>query len=135
MPLGQGRQTMRNGIKALTFDVGGSVFDWQTSTRRVVRELAADRGVAVDDAGRNFKALMHNHEVINRHREVCIDNLLAFHRMVEDQDVKDLVAFEFSRAAAQGMPTGFISGRADARTDASPQVLSLTARQTPSAST
>ena len=125
---------MRNGIKALTFDVGGSIFDWQTSTRRAVRELADARGVTVDDAGRNFKALMHNHEV-NRHREVCIDNLLAFHRMVEDQDVKDLVAFEFSRAAAQGMPTGFISGRADARTDASLQVLSLTARQTPSAST
>ena len=41
---------MRNGIKALTFDVGGSIFDWQTSTRRAVRELADDRGVTVDDA-------------------------------------------------------------------------------------
>ena len=40
---------MRNGIKALTFDVGGSVFDWQTATRRAVRDLADRRGVAVDD--------------------------------------------------------------------------------------
>ena len=40
---------MRNGIKALTFDVGGSVFDWQTSTRKAVRGIADARGVEVDD--------------------------------------------------------------------------------------
>ena len=40
---------MKNGIKALTFDVGGSVFDWQTATRRTVRGLADARGVDVDD--------------------------------------------------------------------------------------
>jgi len=40
---------MTNGIKALTFDVGGSVFDWQTATRRAVREIADTRGVEVDD--------------------------------------------------------------------------------------
>ena len=40
---------MRNGIKALTFDVGGSIFDWQTATRSAVRALAAERGVEVDD--------------------------------------------------------------------------------------
>ena len=40
---------MRNGIKALTFDVGGSVFDWQTATRRAVREIADTRGVDLDD--------------------------------------------------------------------------------------
>jgi len=38
-----------NGIKALTFDVGGSIFDWQTATRKAVRELARARGVDVDD--------------------------------------------------------------------------------------
>jgi 2-haloacid dehalogenase len=37
------------GIKALTFDVGGSVFDWQTATRTAVRALAEERGVEVDD--------------------------------------------------------------------------------------
>ena len=41
---------MRNGIKALTFDVGGSIFDWQTATRRAVRTLADARGTTVDDA-------------------------------------------------------------------------------------
>lgn len=39
----------KRGIKALTFDVGGSVFDWQTATRGAVRSLAAARGVTVDD--------------------------------------------------------------------------------------
>lgn len=37
------------GIKVLTFDVGGSIFDWQTATRRAVSELAAQRQVEVDD--------------------------------------------------------------------------------------
>lgn len=40
---------MMNGIKALTFDVGGSIFDWQTATRKAVRKLAGARGVDVDD--------------------------------------------------------------------------------------
>ena len=44
------RKNMRNGIKALTFDVGGSIFDWQTATRRAVRALANARGATVDDA-------------------------------------------------------------------------------------
>ena len=38
-----------DGIKALAFDVGGSIFDWQTATRDAVRSLAAERGVEVDD--------------------------------------------------------------------------------------
>lgn len=38
-----------DGIKALTFDVGGSVFDWQTATRTAVRQLAAERDAEVDD--------------------------------------------------------------------------------------
>jgi 2-haloacid dehalogenase len=37
------------GIKALTFDVGGSIFDWQTATRTAIRELAAARSAEVDD--------------------------------------------------------------------------------------
>ena len=43
--MGRGRE----GIKALTFDVGGSIFDWQTATREAVRALAVERGVDVDD--------------------------------------------------------------------------------------
>ncbi len=37
-------------IKALTWDVGGTVFDWHSSIRREVSRLAADRGVEVDAA-------------------------------------------------------------------------------------
>ena len=78
--------------------------------------------------GTHYRAHRHNHEV-NQHREACLENMQAFQRAVEDQAVKDMVVLEFSRAAAQGMPTGFISGRADARADMSPQVLSLATRQ------
>ena len=78
--------------------------------------------------GRHYRAHRHNHEV-NQHREACLENMQAFQRAVEDQAMKDMVVLEFSRAAAQGMPTGFISGRADARGDLSPQVLSLATKQ------
>lgn len=83
-------------------------------------------------SGRHFRAHTHNHEV-NQHRAICLENMRAFHASVEDQAMKDLVALEFSRAATQGMPTGFISGRADGRTDLSPQVLSVASRQVSSA--
>jgi 2-haloacid dehalogenase len=36
-------------IKALAFDVGGSVFDWQTAVRRQVRLLADRHGTKIDD--------------------------------------------------------------------------------------
>lgn len=39
---------MRDDIKVLTFDVGGSVFDWQTATRQAVSALADRRGVVID---------------------------------------------------------------------------------------
>ncbi|MEJ2130676.1 MAG: haloacid dehalogenase type II [Gammaproteobacteria bacterium] len=36
-------------VKALTFDVGGSVFDWQSAVRDAVRSLADEQRVDVDD--------------------------------------------------------------------------------------
>ena len=78
--------------------------------------------------GRHYRANRHNHEV-NQHRAACLENMQAFQRAAEDQGVKDLVVLEFSKAAAQGMPTGFISGQADGRVGASPQVLSLATKQ------
>jgi 2-haloacid dehalogenase len=39
-----------NNIKALTFDVGGTVFDWHHGIRDEVNRLAADRGVEVEAA-------------------------------------------------------------------------------------
>ncbi|MDH3684529.1 MAG: haloacid dehalogenase type II, partial [Acidimicrobiia bacterium] len=39
----------RDGVKALAFDVGGTVFDWQGATRSAVGALAIERGAdAVD---------------------------------------------------------------------------------------
>ena len=40
---------MIENVKVLTFDVGGSIFDWQTATRAAVRSLAEERRVEVDD--------------------------------------------------------------------------------------
>lgn len=37
-----------NGVKALTFDVGGTVFDWRGTVEAEVRKLAAERGADVD---------------------------------------------------------------------------------------
>ncbi len=39
-----------DNIKALTFDVGGTVFDWHHGIRDEVNRLAADRGVEVEAA-------------------------------------------------------------------------------------
>ena len=39
---------MFENVRVLTFDVGGSVFDWQSSTRAAVNELAQARGVELD---------------------------------------------------------------------------------------
>ncbi len=83
--------------------------------------------------GRHFRAHLHNREV-NLHRAVCLENMRAFHASVKDQGIKDLVALEFARSATQGMPTGFISGKAEARSDGSPNVLPLAAGQTTSSS-
>lgn len=78
--------------------------------------------------GRHFRANRHNHE-INQHRAACLENMQAFQRAAEDQGVKDMVVLEFSKAAAQGMPTGFISGQADGRIGGSSNLLSLATRQ------
>lgn len=78
--------------------------------------------------GKHFRAHRHNHEV-NQHRAACMENMQAFQRAAEDQAVKDMVVLEFSKAAAQGMPTGFISGQADGRVGASPHLLSLATKQ------
>ena len=81
-------------------------------------------------SGRLYRAHMHN-SAINLHRAICLDNMRAFHASVQDPGIKDVVALEFSRAATQGMPTGFISAKADGRNDASTQVLSLAAKGIP----
>ena len=67
--------------------------------------------------GRQYRAYLHN-QTVNNHRAACLENMRAFQHAVTDPAIKDLVILEFSRAAAQGMPTGFITGEADGRSGA-----------------
>lgn len=41
-------RVMTGEIRVLTFDVGGSVFDWQSATRAAVKEIAEERRVELD---------------------------------------------------------------------------------------
>jgi 2-haloacid dehalogenase len=43
-------ETDLSNIKALTFDIGGTVFDWHSTIRDEVGRLAAERGAPVDAA-------------------------------------------------------------------------------------
>ena len=78
---------MRNGIKALTFDVGGSVFDWQTSTRKAVRGFADARGVEVDDGAFTMTWRRRMFEELGKVRrgEVPWQNADQLHRTVLDE--------------------------------------------------
>lgn len=78
---------MRNGIKALTFDVGGSIFDWQTATRQAVRTLADARGAAVDDAAfaMTWRRRMFEELARVRSGELPWQNADQLHRAVLDE--------------------------------------------------
>ena len=78
---------MRNGIKALTFDVGGSIFDWQTATRRAVRALANARGATVDDAefAMTWRRRMFEELVRVRSGELPWQNADQLHRAVLEE--------------------------------------------------
>lgn len=78
---------MRNGIKALTFDVGGSVFDWQTATRKAVRGIAGARGAEVDDGAFTMTWRRRMFEELGRVRrgEVPWQNADQLHRAVLDE--------------------------------------------------
>ncbi len=78
---------MRNGIKALTFDVGGSVFDWQTATRKAVRAIADAREAEVDDGAFTMTWRRRMFEELGRVRrgEVPWQNADQLHRAVLDE--------------------------------------------------
>lgn len=78
---------MRNGIKALTFDVGGSVFDWQTATRKAVRGIADARGAEVDDGAFTMTWRRRMFEELGRVRrgDLPWQNADQLHRAVLDE--------------------------------------------------
>ena len=91
---------MRNGIKALTFDVGGSIFDWQTATRRAVRALANARGATVDDAefAMTWRRRMFEELARVRRGELSWQNADQLHRAVLDELADAYPQLELSEA-------------------------------------
>ena len=91
---------MRNGIKALTFDVGGSIFDWQTATRHAVRALADARGAAVDDAAfvMTWRRRMFEELARVRRGELPWQNADQLHRGILDELADGYPQLELSAA-------------------------------------
>ena len=73
-------------MKALTFDVGGTVFDWQSATRSAVGALAESRGSAVDVAEfcLAWRRTMFTELAKVRNRELPWMNADDLHRAVLD---------------------------------------------------
>lgn len=42
------KKTKMNDVKALFFDVGGTVFDWKTTAQERIQELADEKGLPID---------------------------------------------------------------------------------------
>ena len=94
---------MRNEIeqvKVLTFDVGGSIFDWQTATRQAVRSLAEERGVELDDRAFAFTWRRRMFEQLAEVRagDRPWQNADQLHRAVLDELAEQYPALELSSA-------------------------------------
>ena len=91
---------MMESIKALTFDVGGSIFDWQTATRAAVRDLAQERQVEVDDRAFAFTWRRRMFEKLAEVRQGKLpwQNADALHRAVLDELGAEYPALELSDA-------------------------------------
>lgn len=78
---------MIENIKVLAFDVGGSVFDWQTSTQAAVSELAQARGVGIDVSEFCFtwRRRMFETLALVRRGELSWRNADQIHREVLDE--------------------------------------------------
>ena len=74
-------------VKVLAFDVGGSIFDWQSATRSAVRSLAKDRRVEVDDKTFCFTWRRRMFEELTRvrHGERARTNADGLHRELLDE--------------------------------------------------
>ena len=94
-------------IKALTFDVGGSVFDWQTATRRAVSNLAGARNVEVDDREFCFTWRRRMFEELRdmRHGERERTNADGLHRFVLDELAEAHPQLELSAADRDELTT------------------------------
>ena len=89
---------MKNGIKALVFDVGGSVFDWQTSTRNSLSKLIAAKQADIDDHEFVFKWRRRMFETLAEVRRGVLDwrNADQIHRDVLDELAKEYPSLELT---------------------------------------
>ena len=87
-----------DGIKVLVFDVGGSVFDWQTATRAAVSSLATERGVEVDDEAFCFTWRRRMFEQLGEVRAGTRpwQNADSLHRAVLDELAEQYPALELA---------------------------------------
>jgi 2-haloacid dehalogenase len=85
-------------VKALAFDVGGSVFDWQTAVRRKVVELAATHGATIDDHafGHAWRRRMFELLAEVRHGDRAWCNADDLHRTALDELVPKFDGFALS---------------------------------------
>lgn len=85
-------------IKVLTFDVGGSVFDWQSSTQAAVKDLAHKREVSVDEAEFCMRWRRRMFECLGevRHGTRPWQNADSLHRHVLDELAEQYPALELS---------------------------------------
>ena len=89
---------MIEGIKVLTFDVGGSVFDWQSSTQAAVRKLAEERSVELDVPKFCFTWRRRMFECLSevRHGKRPWQNADALHRSVLDELAEEYPKLELT---------------------------------------
>jgi len=73
-------------IRALTFDVGGTVFDWQSTIINAVTDLAAAKETAVDAQAfaRTWRAAMFDHLVAMNSGNAEVMNADGMHRRALD---------------------------------------------------
>jgi 2-haloacid dehalogenase len=78
---------IKGQVKALVFDVGGSIFDWQTATRTAVATLAKSRDVEVDDRAFAFDWRRRMFETLGEVRSGALSwrNADQIHRDVLDE--------------------------------------------------
>ena len=89
---------MFENVKVLTFDVGGSVFDWQSSTQAAVHALAESRGVEMNTSEFCFTWRRRMFECLGEVRRGTRpwQNADTLHRSVLDELAGQYPALELS---------------------------------------
>jgi 2-haloacid dehalogenase len=87
-------------VKALTFDVGGTVFDWHSTIRDEMNAMAKERGWELDGAAFANAWRMRMFQLLGRVREGDLPWLNAdqLHRMAIDEIAPEFPSFDLDAA-------------------------------------